>query len=86
MRQRIWLAPASHEAHTRRPRIQRPKNTAFGPWRSKNGSPILSTARRWRWKRPGRCSSQRPPLRPIWKPMLSPMIAASAASAITSTI
>ena len=44
--QRIELAPASHEAHTRRPAIQRPKNTAFAPWRAKKGSPSASTL--WR--------------------------------------
>jgi len=41
--QRIELAPASHEAHTRSPAIQRPRNTAFGPWRAKNGSPSART-------------------------------------------
>ena len=40
-RQRMCVAPASHEAHTRRPSRKRPKNTAFGPCRSKNGSPML---------------------------------------------
>jgi hypothetical protein len=38
--QGILVAPASQDAHVRRPTIQRPKNTAFGPWRSKNGSPV----------------------------------------------
>ncbi len=33
------VAPASHDAHTRRPSRKRPKNTALGPWTSKNGSP-----------------------------------------------
>ena len=61
----IRLAPASQEAHTRRPRIQRPKNTALAPWRSIISVPRSSTARRCFSKRPGRSSSQRPPLRPI---------------------
>ena len=34
------VAPASHDAHTRSPRMKRPKKTAFGPCRSKNGSPV----------------------------------------------
>ena len=37
----MCVAPASHEAQTRRPRMKRPKNTALGPWRSKNGSPVV---------------------------------------------
>ena len=61
----MCVAPASHEAHTRSPSTKRPKKTAFGPWRSKNGSPLASTCMRSLWKRPGRSSSQRPPLRPI---------------------
>ena len=39
-RQGMRVAPASHDAHTRRPSRKRPKNTALGPWRSKNGSPV----------------------------------------------
>ena len=52
-RQGMWVAPASHEAHTRRPRTKRPKNTALGPWRSKNGWPVTSTCMRWDWNAPG---------------------------------
>ena len=64
-RQCMRVAPASHEAHTRRPSTKRPKNTAFGPWRSKNGSPICEHLLALAVKAPGRSSSQRPPLRPI---------------------
>jgi hypothetical protein len=70
----------------RSPVTQRPRKTAFGPWRSKNGSPIATTRRRWCSSGPGVVSSRRPSLRPIANPMLSPMIAAAAATAITTSI
>ena len=37
--QGIRVTPANQDAQVRRPRIQRPRNTALGPWRAKNGSP-----------------------------------------------
>ena len=44
--------------------MKRPKNTALGPWRSKNGSPVSSTTRRWRWKRSGPFQQPPPALAP----------------------
>ena len=58
------VAPASHEAHTRRPSTKRPKNTALGPCRSKNGSPVASTCRRWPWNAPGPFEQPAPALAP----------------------
>ena len=73
----ILFIPASHAEAIRRPETQRPRNTAFGPWRAKNGSPCSSTASRCVWNGPGRANSRRPPLRPIANPTLSPTIAAA---------
>ena len=70
------VTPAIHAAVMRRPVTQRPRKTAFGPWRSKNGSPTAITRRRWCRNGPGAISSRRPSLRPIAKPTLSPRIAA----------
>src|SRR4029450_10145253 len=42
----IRVAPAIHAAVMRSPVTQRPRNTALGPWRSKNGSPTPATAPR----------------------------------------
>ncbi len=67
----------------RSPVTQRPRNTAFGPWRSKNGSPNSMTRRRWPSSGPRARSTRRPNRRPIAKPMLSPTIAAAAATAMT---
>src|SRR5436305_1073892 len=39
----IRADPASHAAVIRSPLIQRPRNTAFAPWRSKNGSASWSS-------------------------------------------
>ncbi len=85
-RHSMRVMPASHEAQTRRPRIQRPRNTALPPWRSKNGSNVVMTFRRWFSMNPGRSSRRRPPWRATTYPMLSPMIAATAASTITSSM
>ena len=82
----ILFIPASHADAIRRPETQRPRKTAFGPWRAKNGSPCSSTASRCLWNGPGRANSRRPPLRPIANPTLSPMIAAAAASATSVTM
>ena len=70
----------------RSPVTQRPRKTAFGPWRSKNGSPTAMTRRRWCSSGPGAVSARRPSLRPIAKPTLSPRIAAAAATAMTASI
>ncbi len=43
------VMPASHEAHTRRPRKKRPKNTALGPCLAKKTSPSLSAFARLAW-------------------------------------
>ena len=40
------VAPAIHAAVMRSPVTQRPRKTALGPWRSKNGSPTAMTRRR----------------------------------------
>ena len=82
----ILFIPASHAEAIRRPATQRPRNTAFGPWRSKNGSPIASAARRCSWNGPGASNTRRPTLRPIANPTLSPRIAAVAASTISGTM
>ena len=43
---RMWLIPASHADVILSQAIQRPRNTAFGPCRSKNGSPLAMSSRR----------------------------------------
>ena len=84
--QAMWFIPASHAEAIRRPATQRPRNTALGPCRAKNGSPIASAESRWGWNGPGASNTRRPTLRPIAKPTLSPRIAADAASAISGTM
>src|SRR5262245_60205117 len=82
----MWLMPASHATVTRRPATNRPITRVFGPWRSKNRSPLGNSF--------GRASraigilprALRPPFLAIQYPVLSPTIAPAAATAITSTM
>ena len=57
--------PASQEAQMRSPGIQRPKNTAFGPWRSISALPFSNASRRRCWVRPGRVMRRRPKRAPM---------------------
>ena len=79
--QGILFIPASHADAIRRPATQRPRKTAFGPWRGEERLAVLEhlePVRRGAGR--GATKTRRPKWRPIAKPTLSPRIAAVAAS------
>ena len=83
--QGMRVTPAIHAAVMRSPATQRPRKTAFGPWRSKNGSPTVITGAVMQ-AGAGRGQRAAAELAADRERTLSPRIAATAATAMTASI